>query len=46
MKAVGLVPGAGHHKQKVKRGGMAYLAKDREGKEVFKGCYFFSSLLT
>ena len=27
---------AGHHKRKVKRGGMAYLAKDREGKEVFK----------
>ena len=29
----------GHHKRKVKRGGIAYLAKDREGKEVFKGCY-------
>ena len=31
--------GAGHHKRKVKRGGIAYLAKDREGKEVFNGCY-------
>ena len=33
-----LKQGAGLHKGKVKRGGIAYLAKDREGKEVFKGC--------
>ena len=29
--------GAGLHKRKVKRGGIAYLAKDREGKPETKG---------
>ena len=32
-------PGSRAPQAKVKRGGIAYLAKDREGKEVFKGCY-------
>ena len=26
----------------MKRGSIAYLAKDREGKEVFKGCYLIA----